>query len=943
VQKMVLAVACWLTLCCPAAVLNAQTAGGSQSSAAIQTVPCALRGSIFDPSGAVIRNAQLLLETPGAPTQQQSSSAEGRYCFAAVPEGDYTLAVTMDGFATAQEQIHISPGKPMVRDVHLAIEVQNIQMDVSSDSADQTDPNRNGDAIVLKGSAVDELPTDPSQLQQELQGMSGGDAPAIYVDGFSNGTLPPKNTIREIRINQNPYSARNDTDPSGGMIEIFTKPGTGKMHGDLWLLGNDSTFNTQNPFVKAQPPYHRLEINADVNGPISKKASYALEFTRRSNQTNAVVNAVTLDSGNQNQITFTQAIPSPTTLDRFGARVDLQVGAKSTMTGRYTYTNSQQVNGGVGQLNLASQAFNSSAVTQLLQSSNSQVFGAKVVNDTRFQYVRTRTNQTPATVAPTLVVQGAFTGGGNNLGAFHDSRDSFELQNYLSIQAGKHYLSPGVRLRVNRDANLSRAGYNGEFIFSSLAAYQTTVNGMALGLSQAQIAANGGGPSQFSLAAGTPSVTISVVDLGAFYQDDWKIKPHFTLSYGLRYEIQNYMSDRRDFAPRLGFAWSLGGKKDKPAKFVIRGGSGIFYSRLPATNILTAKRQNGILQQQYVVGLPEFYPNIPLPSSIGPQSLPTIYRISPNFRSNYGFMSSIGVEHPFGSRGAISVQYFYNRAAHVLVTRNINAPLPGTYNPADPTSGIRPLGTTQNIYEYDAAGVANSKRLSVNGNFRAKNQFSLYGFYQFRHRNSDANGFASNSYNLATDYGRGNQDERHTVFLSVNSPLLYRRIHLSSYMFANSGLPFNITVGKDLNGDSQFNDRPAFATDPTRPSVVRTAYGVFDTSPIAGQAIIPVNYGQSPSLISLSAEVYREFTFGPAEPSDAKEKPASAPSINAYVHRRYNLTFLVEAENVINHVNLAPPVGVLGSPLFGRSNGLSAESGSPNANRIVNLVLFMRF
>lgn len=943
-QKSILTGVCWIVFCSFALAPHVDAQEKGTASGASRSQSCAVRGTIYDPSGAVIRNAQVTAAQPDGPAQTQTSSAEGRYCFPALPAGDYTLSISADGFATSEQRLTLAPPKPVVADVHLAIEVQQVQLDVSSDSVDQTDPNRNGDAIVLKGNAVDELPTDPSQLQQELQAMSGGDAPNIYVDGFSNGTIPPKNTIREIRINQNPYSARNDTDPGGGMIEILTKPGTGKMHGDLLVFGNDSSLNTKNPFVQTQPSYHSVQFNTDVNGPITKKASYFFNFMRRSNQSNAVVNAETLDTSNLNQVVFTEALPNPNTLDRFGSRFDLQLGTKSTIIAQYSYTDREQLNGGVGQLVLPSEAFNTSTITHQWQLSNSQVFGAKVVNDTRFQYTRTRTSETPASTAPTVTVQGAFSGGGSPAGAFTDNQDNFELQNYIAIQAGKHYLSPGVRLRVNRDSNSSRAGYNGQFTFASLAAYQATLNGLAQGLTPAQIASLGGGPSQFSITAGTPKVAIAVADVGLFYQDDWKVTPHFTLSYGLRYETQNYISEHHDFGPRLAFAWSLGAKKDKPAKFVIRGGSGIFYTRLASTNILNAERQNGILQQQYIVASPDFYPAIPPVSTVGPQNLPTIYQINPNFRSTYGIMSSIGIEHALGSRGLISAQYYSGRYNHVLVTRNANAPFPETYSLGDPTSGVRPLGTRQNIYEYDSSGVARTNRLTLNANFRAKNEFSVYGFYQFRHRSSDANGFASNSYDLAQDYGRGNQDVRQTLFLSINSPLLYRRIHLGAYVYANSGPPFNITVGQDLNGDSQFNDRPAFATDLSRPSVVRTAYGVFDTNPIAGQTLIPINYGQSPAVISVSAEAYREFTFGPVEPVDSKAKPSSAPQKpNAYIRRRYNMTLAVEAENAINRVNLASPIGVLGSPLFGKSNGLSGDAGNPNANRVINLVLSTRF
>ncbi|HXE09170.1 MAG TPA: carboxypeptidase regulatory-like domain-containing protein [Acidobacteriaceae bacterium] len=930
--------------------ISAQTASQPGNSAAVAAA--VVRGTVTDPDGALVPDAEVVLHSAaaGVPDQTTRTARDGHYSFTNVAPGAYSVRVAAAGFASFEGgQFTIAPAKTQMADVQLRLETEQVHVNVSADAGDETDPNNNGNAIVLKAKDLDNLSNEPSILQQELQAISGGDSPAMYVDGFSGGTLPPKNTIREIRINQNPYSARNDTDPGGGMIEIFTKPGSDKLHGDMLLYGNDSAFNTQDPFTHGQPAYHSTEWNGDVNGPLNKHASYFLSFNRNSTQSNALINAEILNPTGQNQVAFTQALPSPNVLTSFSPRLDLQLGTKSTVVLRYSYTKMQQTNGGIGQFNLASQGYDSSTTTQLLQASNSQIVNAKFVNDTRFQYIRTRSGQTPYSTAPTLAIQGAFTGGGSNSGEFHDNRDSYELQNYLSIQAGKHYLSPGIRLRINRDANVSRAGYNGEFLFSTLAAYQTATQALAQ-CEQTQPAAQCdiAGASQFSLTTGTPAAIIDVVDFAAFYQDDWKVRPSFTLSYGLRYEVQNYISDHGDFAPRLGFAWSLGAKKDKPAPFVVRGGSGIFYTRFAAGNILQAQRQNGVSQQQYVVASPTTYPNFP---ALGAQSSPTVYRISPDFRAQYGIMSSIGVDHPLGTHGSLSVNYFNNRVVHSLLTRNINAPLPGTYDPANPASGLRPYGGTQNIDEYESAGVQRTNRLSVSINFRTKNEFGIYGFYQYRHRNSDANGgFPSNGYDIGADWGRGNQDIRHQLFFNISSPLLYKRIHLSAYLDASSGSPFNITVAQDLNGDSQFNDRPAFATDPTRPSVIATQWGVFDTSPIAGQTIIPINYGRSPATITASTEIYREFTFGPVPPPDPDAKPpataaasTATPKKKPYVERKYSVFFAIEADNVINHVNLAAPVGTLGSPLFGQSLGLSGNSGATNANRVINLVLFARF
>jgi hypothetical protein len=907
-----------------------------------------IRGTLTDPSGAVVPHAAVALQrADGSAVQTNQSSREGRYSFTNIAPGTYTIRSVAAGFAVYESQpFTMASTELKIVDIPLQIEIQQVHLDISSDNTDETDPDHNGEAIVLKGKSLDDLPTDPTMLQEQLQAMSGGETPAIYVDGFSNGTLPPKNTIREIRVNQNPFSAKNDTDPNSGMIEILTKPGTDKLHGDLFISGNDSAFNTQNPFTPSQPPYYSTNFNGDVDGPLSKSASYFLNFSRQSAQSNAVIDAEVLDPTAQNQILLRDALPSPSTTTSFSPRIDWQPGTKSTLTFRYSYGDSEQTNGGVGQFNLANQGFNSSTLTQLFQAGNSQIFGAKIVNDTRFQYIRTRINQTPYNTGPTLLVQGAFTDGGNTLGAFHDNRDSYELQNYVSIQAGKHYLTPGIRLRINRDANVSRSGYNGEFLFSTLATYQAA----ALALNQCEAThpasqCNIAGASQFTVTTGTPAATVNVIDFAAFYQDDWKLRPHFTFSYGLRYEIQNYISDHGDFAPRLGFAWGIAAKKDKPARFTLRGGAGIFYQRLAESTILQAQRQNGISQQQYVVASPVTYPNFP---AFGAQSSPTIFRISPSFRSPYNIMSSISLGYSLGSHGRVSVEYDYNRWNHVLLERNINAPLPGTYDPANPTSGVRPYGGTQNINEVESVGIARTNRIAANGEFYTKNDFTIYAYYRYRIRNSDANGgFVSNGYDISADYGRASSDLHHGLWAGIESPLLYKRVSIGTYVDGNSGLPFNITVAQDLNGDSQFNDRPAFATDLTRPSVIVTPYGTFDTNPIAGQKIIPINYGRGPEILMVGAEIRRDFTFGPIVPADPSvPHPAAVAALgkNPYVDRRYNLRLAVEADNVINRVNLASPVGTLGSPLFGRSTSILGDSGAGgNANRVLNLDLLFRF
>ena len=145
-------------------------------------------------------------------------------------------------------------------------------------------------------------------------------------------------------------------------------------------------------------------------------------------------------------------------------------------------------------------------------------------------------------------------------------------------------------------------------------AYQITEQGLQAGLTPAQIQANGGGASQFTLIAGNPLASVNYFDLEPYVEDDWKARPNLTISGGLRFETQDHIHDHADFAPRVGIAWGLG--RGKSAKTVLRAGFGVFYDRFGESYILNAERLNGINQQEYIVPSPDFFPTIPPVSTL---------------------------------------------------------------------------------------------------------------------------------------------------------------------------------------------------------------------------------------------------------------------------------------------------------------------------------------
>jgi len=932
--------------------------------AAAQSAAGEIRGVVTDPSGAVIASANIVLASSDDATTTATSGRDGGFHFPAVKPGTYTLVIEAKGFATTTlDSIEVEAGKLIQQSVKMELPVEQQQVEVKEDSIGvSTTPDNNASATVIKGKDLDALSDDPDELQNELTALAGPAAgpngAQLYIDGFTGGQLPPKSSIREIRINQNPFSAQYDK-LGYGRIEILTKPGTDKLHGNLMIMGNDSAFNSLNPFVSEEPSYYTTFMNGSIGGALGKKASWFGSVFSRNNASNSIINAEVLDA-NSNATNYTAAVANPQSRLDISPRFDFQLSDKNTLTVRYMFDRQKQTNSGASLFALQSQAYDVSNYENSLQISDTQILSPNAVNETRFQYIRAHNNQTPRSTDPTVTVAGAFTGGGSNAGMVRDNQDRFELENYTTIAKGSHAIEFGGRYRLTRDANSTTSGFNGNYIYSSLADY----------------AANK--PSEYDVTVGNANSSVSVFDAGLFFQDDYKLRPNLTLSYGLRYEAQNQIGDYNDWAPRIGLAWAPK-RGSAPAKTVIRAGYGWFFDRFGSTYVLDAIRRNGTNQQQYVVKNPTFYQNAPSPTELASLSTvtPTIYQLAPNLRAGLNMQAAIGVEHQWGKIATTSVTYVNSRGIHQFLTDNVNAFLPGTYDAASGT-GIRPNGVNENIYQFQSGGIYNQSQLMVNYSVRAK-RVSLFGFYMLGLAKADTSGanyFPSNQFNPGADYGRANFDVRNRFLLGGNLQGPYG-FSFSPMLVANSGSPFNIVTGQDLNGDNQFNDRPAFATSAST-DVLQTTYGTFDLNPSADATRIPYNYGTGPGQFSMNARMSKSFGIGPkveggarmnggfGGPGGGGPPPGGGPGgggppggglgpgglsgrngpprMDQAASRKYSLTFAAMARNIFNNVNLAQPVGVLQSPLFGKSNSLAGGFfSSPASNRSIDLQLSFNF
>ncbi len=962
----------------PAKTSPSTQAPPHQAGAAAKIAPvttATVRGNIADPTGALIPGATVTVTTAaGAIVATTTSDAAGSYILTGIAPGSYIIRATSPGFApVSTPTIQLAAGQMKHVAVSMATVVEEQSVTVTDEEAPMVsvEASGNSSSIVLKDKDLDALSDDPDELSNELTALAGPAAGPnggeVYISGFTGGQLPPKSAIREIRINQNPFSSEFDH-LGYGRVEILTKPGTDKLHGRFFSQGNDDVFNTGNPFTTSIPAYHSVMYNGTLSGSLSKSASYFFSVEQRNNQ-NASIYSVDKDvqdpaTGLYAKGKVSGGLFSPSTHTNVSPRIDLQLGQKNTLTLRYQFERNNQ-SGGISSMQLPSLSTTLDSIEHTFQLSDSQIVSDHIVNETRFQYLRDLDSSTPASTAPMISVPGAFSSGGSYGQHYSDHEDRFELQNLTTMSAGAQAIKFGTRLRYHREADWTNANFNGQFSFTSLNSYLAMLNGLATNQTYAQIAAAGGLPNTLNYATGTPNVLVSEFDGALFVQDDWKANQFLTLSGGLRWESQNRVSDHSDWGPRVAFAYALDGHKDKKqAKTVLRGGYGFFYDRLSMTSLLSATRFNGGAnsQTQYTITNPTCFNATSLNAILANPSLcgtassvaKTVVQITPAYHSPYTGQLGASLERQVNRSTSITLTFLHSYGVHQMVTRNANAFMLGTFAYGDSKlTGVRPNSAMGIVEQFDSQAIFKQNQLIVNINARLSQNLGLSGFYNLTSANSNT-GTASNSYNLMQDYRRAGFASRNMLFLMGNysGPLGFA---FNPFLIAQSGRPYNFVSPIDLSGDNFFNDRPSIvaASNCTGSSTqyVQTSVGCFNTIPNPGETIIQGNMGTGPAAIAVNLRISRAFGIGPEVGSASNANSGGGMGGmgggggrggyggggfggfggggrgmmggSANTGRKYSLSFSVQALNLFNNINYGQPVGTVNSPRFGQSTSLA--------------------
>jgi hypothetical protein len=929
----------------------------------------ALRGQVTDESGAIVPGATVKLSGPSGLIKTLTTGSDGSYSFVGLMPGNYTVLASAPDLAMAQPaKVTLSGGVQALNlQLKIASTVQQVTVQENAGPGVTAEAANNASALVIRGDDLQALSDDPEDLQQDLQALAGPSAGpnggSIFIDGFSGGELPPKDSIREIRINQNPFSPEYDK-LGYGRIEIFTKPGTDKFHGSAYYNFGDDFWNSRNPYSAEKAPFELNEYGGNLSGPINKKASFFLDVRRDAVDNGSIINGVMLNPQTFVPNPFTNVFASPQRRENVSPRIDYQLSPNNTLSVRYRWSRTDINDAGIGGFNLTSRGYDTQTISHSVQITETAVLGTNVINETRFQFYRNGTENVASNLTPGIQVAGSFSGGGAQIGRSLDSQNNYELQNYTSVNHGKHAWRFGIRARGETDDNISPQNFGGTFIFAGGLApvldadnqaepgQMTTITSIEQ-YRRASLNLPGGLPTQITISCCIPGVSAGQADVGAFVGDDWRLRPNLTLSLGLRYETQSNIHDYHDFAPRVGFAWAPGAKGTTSAKTVLRGGFGMFYDRFDLANTLTAMRYNGVLQQQYVVNDPtvleQFWtgyqkdPQKALPLPTNSLSLRTIQEISSRLRAPYLMQSAVSVERQLPRHTTVAVTYTNAHGLHELRTTDINAP--------HLSAGEPPVGTPDPIFLMESSGLYNQNQLITNVNSRLNANISLFGFYTFNRAMSNTDGlstYPANPYNYSGEYGPASTDVHHRMFVggSVNTKW---NVRLSPFVVVQSGPPFNITTGSDLYGDTLFNGRPGIAT-PTTPGAIDTPYGWLNPNPTPDETILGRNFGRGPGSVTVNLRLSKTFGFGPLRegsggsgggpggPGGGRRGGPGSPYGGAggamggifgapTTSHRYNLTISMSARNLLNHDNPGPIIGAITSPLFGLANQMGGFGG----------------
>ena len=836
-----------------------------------------LRVVVKDPSGAVVPGAMVQIRgaedrTATIVRSDITSDGQGIATATDLKPGRYTAEVAFAGFETrVLPDIRVRAGDNR-REAVLAIQKLDESVSVGRDPRTvASDPNNDRFATTLSRDQVNALPDDPDEMERVLKEMAGPGA-TIRVDGFRGGKLPPKSQIRSIRMSRDMYAAENH---SAGMVfvDIVTQPGMGPLRGSMDVLFRDDALNARNAFVGEKGPEQTQQYTFNMAGTLRKeRTSFSLSATGASLYDSANVNALTPDGSRS-------AVPVRRPADRlnFNGRLDHALNVSHTLRANVQSNGNDQRNLGVGGFELGERSFSRTSEETLLRLSESGPWAKAVFGENRLQLRHQASDSLSDLEAPAMRVLDTFTiGGAQQAGG----RRAIELEwaTNVDFTRGRHSFRAGALVEGGRYRSDARTNYLGTFTFTSLADYEA------------------GRPATYTQRLGNPLVEFSHWQTGLFIQDDWRARSNLTISGGLRQEAQTHMDDVLNLAPRFGLTWS----PFKSGKTTVRGGGGVFYDWLDSEIYEQTLRVDGTRQQDLVITNPG-YPD-PFSGGATQEVLPASrYLLSENLVLPRRLMANVGLSHQFAPTLGMNVSYSRTRGENRFRGRNVNAPL----------NGVRPDPAAGNITQVESSAEMRGETFVLGTHVQIpQRRLMLFANYAWLKQESNADGafgLPADNHDLSAEWGPVAGVARHNVSGMLSTPL-FSALRLSLNANWRSGTPYNITTGRDDNGDTVFNDRPE--------GVTRNSGRSAPTWDVGGRLSYAFGFGERQSSEGGAGQptVVVHRVGGPAGGGEI----AGAFGGGAE-NKRIRFELFLSGSNLFNAVNRIAYSGVMTSPFFSQA------------------------
>jgi Carboxypeptidase regulatory-like domain len=753
-----------------------------------------ISGVLLDPSGAAITGAELILLGSKADAVAHATTDNvGAFRLQNISPGKYTLQVHAEGFRDARIAVAVTSKRSLPMPIRvvmqISVETENVTVATGINVplvSTETSENQNTNAI--DRNALDRVPVFDQDYITTMSrflddNSTGTNGVTLVVNGIeANGPGVTPSAVQEVKINNNPYSARFSR-PGRARLEIITKGGSPTYHGSVNYMFRDSVFDASNAFAVVKPPESREYFEGSVTGPVghSKRTSFLLSLDedildqQDIIDTKAIAAAESLGLG-----PFAQTVPNPTHHFFGSGRIFHDFVNGDQFWIGYSYEHRSAENQNAGGTTLPSAATDTRFLEHEINVSYLHQFSPHWLNQARFLVGHFDSPVVSVDANAQIAVSGLFTAGG----AQADSRRTeyhFDGTDFATYANNRHQISFGIDIpdisRRGLDDFTNRAG---TYTFASAADYSALT------------------PATYLVQTGQGHVTFLEKVICAFVEDNIRVRPNFSLYLGVRYYFQNYFHDDPDnFAPRIGFAYAPSAK----GKTVIRGGAGVFYDRTGPGPIGDLMHFNGVNLLRYIAETPQ-YPVLPSDLSSTPTSVVTL---DPRSRMPYTLQYSAGVERQVTAKSTFSAVYIGTRGIDVFRSIDSNAPVltGGTFVYPNPALG--------QVRQIQSEGYLKGNALELT--FRGKPSKYFSGQIQYTLSRTDNNSsgityFPAYSYDPSADWGRSDNDRLHK-FDMLGSTQFSKFFTLGVALSLYSGKPVNITTGSDNNGDGILNDRLA--------------------------------------------------------------------------------------------------------------------------------------